>query len=319
MVESLGKFAESIGKAATTVGKVTTSVGKTATSVGKTATSVGKVAELVGKAATSVGKAATSVGKAATSDCKATTGDCKAATADCKFYGTSNGCGWRLPAVRTTIRIARQVIPTQNIRVGVGVCDVLSTIKTQPNIPFHKAHKIRAPAKIIFVFQIVTDIFDSMKNIFVLIIFLGHIAFTNAQQTPANKPAKPKVTQNTSVSKISFTEAQLLGNWQLVEYRYGSSTAKKKSLTTCDSSMFWNFSIDSVNKKKLLTCAAIEGCKDFGFESDWILSKSNLMLKRTKIMGFGGISASGSFLIKELNANRMVLDFQKNTYVFIKK
>lgn len=158
-----------------------------------------------------------------------------------------------------------------------------------------------------------------MKNILLLFIFLGNIAFANAQQKPAIKPAKPKVTQNTSASKAKFTEEQLLGNWQLVKYRYGSNTAKKKSLTACDSSMFWNFSIDSVSKKKLLTCAAIEGCKDFGFESDWILSKSNLMIKRTKIMGFGGISASGRFLIKELNAERMVLNFQKNSYVFIKK
>jgi len=35
-------------------------------------------------------------------------------------------------------------------------------------------------------------------------------------------------------------------------------------------------------------------------------------------MGFGGISASGTFLIKEITDKKMVLDFQKNLYIFSK-
>jgi hypothetical protein len=91
---------------------------------------------------------------------------------------------------------------------------------------------------------------------------------------------------------------------------------KKKALTTCDTTLKWKFYTDQNTKKNMLTCTSIEGCEDFGFESDWVLNGANLTIKRTKIMGFGGISASGTFKILELTSNRMVLEFQKNKYIF---
>lgn len=111
---------------------------------------------------------------------------------------------------------------------------------------------------------------------------------------------------------------QILGNWKLVEYRYGTGSTRKKSLTTCDSSTSWNFVQDSTSKKYLLKCTNTNECKDYVFESEWILGVNNLSIKRTKIMGFGGISASGTFLIKEITDKKMVLDFQKNLYIFSK-
>jgi len=67
-----------------------------------------------------------------------------------------------------------------------------------------------------------------------------------------------------------------------------------------------------------LKCTNTNECKDYVFESEWILGVNNLSIKRTKIMGFGGISASGTFLIKEITDKKMVLDFQKNLYIFSK-
>lgn len=125
--------------------------------------------------------------------------------------------------------------------------------------------------------------------------------------------------QNPSNQK-KFDVNQIIGDWQLVTYTYGVKPAKPKSLTSCDSSMIWNFYIDSKTKKNLLNCKdPSNSCKDFAFESDWVLSGSNLIIRRTKIMGFGGISASGTFKIKQLTTDKMILEFQKNNYVFVKK
>lgn len=149
-----------------------------------------------------------------------------------------------------------------------------------------------------------TDIiFESMKLLTFIVALIGinSAAFSQA-----------------SASKKKITHAQVMGDWQLVDYQYGPQAKKKKPLTTCDTTLKWSFSQDAQTKKYMLKCVTIEGCEDFGFESDWVLSGSNLMIKRTKILGFGGISASGTFIIKELTANRMVLEFQKNTYIFKK-
>jgi hypothetical protein len=143
-----------------------------------------------------------------------------------------------------------------------------------------------------------------MKNIILAILFIFTAKVDSFGQT---KPSANKIEVN-----------QILGKWKLVEYRYGTNVSRKKSLTTCDSLTSWNFVQDSISKKFLLKCTNTDECKDYIFESEWILGGKNLSIKRTKIMGFGGISASGTFLIKEISDKKMVLDFQKNLYVFFK-
>lgn len=146
-------------------------------------------------------------------------------------------------------------------------------------------------------------IFDFMKFLVFIFAFIG---FSNT------------AFSQSAATKKKINDAQVMGDWQLVDYQYGPQAKKKKPLTTCDTTLKWSFSQDAQTKKYMLKCVSIEGCEDFGFESDWVLSGSNLMIKRTKILGFGGISASGTFIIKELTANRMVLEFQKNRYIFKK-
>jgi len=143
-----------------------------------------------------------------------------------------------------------------------------------------------------------------MKNIILVILFLLTVQVNSFGQT---KPTAKKIEVN-----------QILGKWKLVEYRYGTNVSRKKSLTTCDSLTSWNFVQDSISKKYLLRCTNTNECKDYIFESEWIFGGKNLSIKKTKIMGFGGISASGTFLIKEISDKKMVLDFQKNLYVFSK-
>lgn len=124
-----------------------------------------------------------------------------------------------------------------------------------------------------------------------------------------------------SSSKTKFQVNQILGDWKLTNFSYGVRPAKPKSLTTCDSSMIWRFVQDASTKKNVLSCLdTLNACsKDYGFESDWVFSGNSIAIRRTKIMGFGGISASGTFLIKELSKTKMTLEFQKNKYYFTKR
>jgi len=67
----------------------------------------------------------------------------------------------------------------------------------------------------------------------------------------------------------------------------------------------------------MLSCLdSCNSCKDYNSESDWVLNGNNLMIRLTKIMGFGGISACGTFLIKEISITKMVLEFQKKIHMF---
>ncbi|MEY3983845.1 MAG: hypothetical protein RL160_1404 [Bacteroidota bacterium] len=123
--------------------------------------------------------------------------------------------------------------------------------------------------------------------------------------------------QTATSSKKKVEINQILGDWKLVDYKYFTKPAKPKRLTACDSGMIWSFYIDDKTKKNLLDCKdTSDSCKDYPFQSDWVLSGSNLIIRRTKIMGFGGVSASGTFIIKNISQNSMVLEFQKNSYVF---
>jgi len=140
-----------------------------------------------------------------------------------------------------------------------------------------------------------------MKNI-LIIVFFTVCAYS--------------VQGQVSSSKVKIEHTQILGEWKLTRYINSPKSPKKKVLTACDSILPWSFSYDSTSKKYLLTCQKTAECKDFGFESDWTLSGNNIMIKRTKIMGFGGVSASGTFVILELTEKRMVLEFQKNKYIF---
>jgi len=124
--------------------------------------------------------------------------------------------------------------------------------------------------------------------------------------------------QNTITNKKIETN-QISGKWKLIEYTFHKKPSKPKTLSSCDSAMIWNFYVETKTKKNVLKCMdAGNLCKDYFFESDWVLNGSNLMIRRTKIMGFGGISASGTFNIRVLTETKMILEFQKNTYHFQK-
>jgi len=164
-----------------------------------------------------------------------------------------------------------------------------------------------------------------------IVLFTSLFAFSLglfAQTKPAVKKSTTTVKSGTvkggsstgksTSSKIKFDENTIIGNWQLVDYQYGPQATKRKSLTLCDTLQRWVFAKDSATKKYLVKVTQSENCTDFGFESEWMISGGNLMIKRTKIMGFGGISASGSFLVKEITSDKMILEFQKNKYIFKK-
>lgn len=140
------------------------------------------------------------------------------------------------------------------------------------------------------------------------VIFLFSIAFNLSAQS---KPPVNKATTKVSVD-------QVIGSWQLVNYQYGPQAKKRKPLTQCDTLLRWNFFQDSLTKKTYLKVVNSEECADFGFESDWQLSGNTILIKRTKILGFGGVSASGSFLIKQVTQDQLILEFQKNKYIFRK-
>lgn len=138
------------------------------------------------------------------------------------------------------------------------------------------------------------------------VIFLFSIALNLSAQS---KPPVNKATTKVSVD-------QVIGSWQLVNYQYGPQAKKRKPLTLCDTLLRWNFFQDSLTKKTYLKVVNSEECADFGFESDWQLSGNTILIKRTKILGFGGVSASGSFLIKQVTQDQLILEFQKNKYIF---
>jgi hypothetical protein len=131
-----------------------------------------------------------------------------------------------------------------------------------------------------------------------------------------NLSAQSKPPVNKATTKVSLD--QVIGSWQLVNYQYGPQAKKRKPLTTCDTLLRWNFFQDSLTKKTYLKVVNSEECTDFGFESDWQLSGNTILIKRTKILGFGGVSASGSFLIKQVTQDQLILEFQKNKYIFRK-
>ncbi len=146
-----------------------------------------------------------------------------------------------------------------------------------------------------------------MKS-YLSVIFLFSIAL--------NLSAQSKSPVNKATTKVSVD--QVIGSWQLVNYQYGPQAKKRKPLTLCDTLLRWNFFQDSLTKKTYLKVVNSEECADFGFESDWQLSGNTILIKRTKILGFGGVSASGSFLIKQVTQDQLILEFQKNKYIFRK-
>jgi hypothetical protein len=171
-----------------------------------------------------------------------------------------------------------------------------------------------------------------MQKIITTFILLIFSTFLSCQTKPTEKtsPIKTGAVKSDSTSNIStpansvstsiskITPSQIIGSWQLVDYQYGPQAKKRKPLTTCDTLLRWNFEQDSVSNKLVLKVVNNNDCADFGFESDWQISGNNLLIKRTKILGFGGVSASGSFIIKQISADKMILEFQQNKYIFQK-
>ncbi len=119
-----------------------------------------------------------------------------------------------------------------------------------------------------------------------------------------------------SSTKKKITENDIIGSWQLVRFKHGPQSKKRTPLTSCDTSMPWVFYKDSSTRRLLLVCQPIENCNAYGFESEWLFNTTSLIIKKTKIMGMGGISSSGKFNLKELTPETMVLDFMNHQYVF---
>lgn len=165
-----------------------------------------------------------------------------------------------------------------------------------------------------------------MRVIFFSIIFVFTIGSLYSQK-PIKSQNKSTVTAKKSPktastvksnSKSEITISDILGSWQLVNYQYNAQAKKKKNLTQCDTLLRWNFKLDSTNNKYTINFEKTENCEDFGFVSDFQLTEGMLLIKKTKIMGFGGLSSSGSFKIVQISKTDMVLDFQKNRYYFIR-
>lgn len=149
----------------------------------------------------------------------------------------------------------------------------------------------------------------------VLVLFLSGEAFS---QRANNVPKSGKSVTKASSTKKKNTENDIIGTWQLTKFKHGPQSKKRKPLTSCDTLMPWVFFKDSTTQKLRLICEQVENCEDYGFESEWLFNGNSLIIKKTKIMGFGGISSSGKFSIKELTPDHMVLDFMKHLYVFRK-
>lgn len=146
-----------------------------------------------------------------------------------------------------------------------------------------------------------------------LLFFLSGEAFSQRANT-SRSTGRARV----SSTKKKITENNIIGTWQLVRFKHGPQTKKRKPLTSCDTAMPWVFYKDSATRKLFVKCEAIENCDEYRFESEWLFNTSSLIIKKTKIMGFGGLSSSGKFNIKELTPESMVLEFMKHQYVFRK-
>jgi len=146
----------------------------------------------------------------------------------------------------------------------------------------------------------------------------GTVKSKATSKAPISKGTTKRKSTVVSNSKPRIEVEQILGSWQLINYQFGPQAKKRKPLTTCDTMLRWNFVLDSTTKKTVVNVVKTEECADYGFESDWQISGNNLLIKRTKILGFGGVSASGSFFIKQISKDQMILEFQKNKYIFRK-
>ncbi len=146
------------------------------------------------------------------------------------------------------------------------------------------------------------------------VLFL--FGFLQAQPAPKYSKARYNQAKKASSTKKKISADDVIGTWQLVKFKHGPQSKKRKPLTSCDTSMPWVFYKDSLSNKLLLKCEKIENCDDYGFESEWLFNGSSLIIKKSKIMGLGGISSSGKFNLKELTEEHMVLEFMKHLYVF---
>lgn len=119
-----------------------------------------------------------------------------------------------------------------------------------------------------------------------------------------------------SSTKKKITENDILGTWQLIKFKHGPQSKKRKPITSCDTLLPWVFYKDSMSRTLRVTCEPIEGCEEYGFESEWLFNTTSLIIKKTRIMGSEGISSNGKFVIKVLTPDQMVLDYMKHIYVF---
>lgn len=122
-----------------------------------------------------------------------------------------------------------------------------------------------------------------------------------------------------SSTKKKITENDILGTWQLTKFKHGPQSKKRKPITSCDTLLPWVFYKDSMSRTLRVKCEPIEGCGEYGFESEWLFNTTSLIIKKTRIMGSEGISSNGKFVIKVLTPDQMVLDYMKHIYVFRRK
>ncbi len=148
---------------------------------------------------------------------------------------------------------------------------------------------------------------------FVALFFCG---FLYTQPAPKYSKARYNQAKKASSTKKKLSADDIIGSWQLTRFKHGPQSKNRKPLTACDTSMPWVFYKDSLSNKLLLKCEKTENCAEFGFESEWLFNVNSLIIKKTKIMGFGGLSSSGKFNLKEITEEHMVLEFMKHLYVF---
>jgi len=144
-----------------------------------------------------------------------------------------------------------------------------------------------------------------------LLLLLSGEAFSQRANT-SRSTGRARV----SSTKKKITENDVIGSWQLTKFKHGPQSKKRKPITPCDTLMPWVFYKDSVSRTLRLKCEPIDGCEEYGFESEWLFNTTSLIIKKTKIMGAEGISSNGKFIIKVLTPEQMVLDYMKHIYVF---
>jgi hypothetical protein len=147
--------------------------------------------------------------------------------------------------------------------------------------------------------------------LFMLLFFLSGEAVSQHANT-----SRSTGRARLSSTKKKITENDIIGSWKLVRFKHGPQSKKRMPLTSCDTSMPWVFYKDSSTRRLLVKCQPIENCNEYGFESEWLFNTTSLIIKKTKIMGMGGISSNGKFNLKELTPETMVLEFMNHQYVF---